>query len=343
MATVRPYAGGYRAEVRRKDQPRLSRQFRKKTDAEAWAKRIEREIDAGRRMDDAKRTLGHAITEYLKSPAGEALGKYERNTLEWWRQQLGRRRLVDLKRGDFMTARDKIRGIHGQVLAPATINRRLAQIAAVLTWAMDRDWISVNVARIRRLAENNQRERLLDAKERTRLLDACQRSPEPDLYPLVLCAMVSGGRAGELTRLTWADVDLEKGIGRLAKTKTGIRRPIPLKGRALTELRALAERRADAEASDLVFRHADGTAPFAYGKAWRAARAAAGLLDLHFHDLRHLTASELAMDGASTRELQHLLGHANAQMTARYSHFIEERTGELGERLVARLFPEDRP
>lgn len=341
MASIKPHKDRWRAWVKRKEFGVVSRVFRKKSDAEAWAKRMEREIAIGRNMDESKRTLAHAITEYLKSPAGEKLGKHEQNILEWWRQTLGRRRLLDLKRGDFMTARDKIRGIHGQALAPATINRRMAAIAAVLTFAMDRDWIPVNAARIRRRQENNQRERLLDAKERKRLLEACRDSVEPDLYALVLCAMVSGGRAGELTRLTWADVDLEKGQGHLLKTKTGTRRPIPLKGPALTELRIIAERRAGAEPTDFIFQHADGSAPFQYGRAWRQARVTARVTDVKFHDLRHLFASELAMDGVSTRELQHALGHANAQMTARYSHFVAERTDELGDRVVARLFPEE--
>lgn len=342
MAHVRPHGKKFRAEVARKGHPRVSRVFPTKGAAQAWARELEREIEAGTKIDPKRRTLAYAIDAYLATAVGEELGKHERNILAWWRQKLGRRRLQDLKRGDFHEARDSIRGAQGQALTPATLNRRMAQVAAVLTFAMERDWVNVNVARIRRLTENNQRERLLDPKERARLLDACRRSAEPDLYPLVVCAMLSGGRAGELVNLTWADVDLEKGIGRLAKTKTGVRRPIPLKGPALEELRALAERRADAESSDRVFRHADGTSPFAYGRAWRAARADAGVLDLRFHDLRHLAASTLAMDGASTRELQHLLGHANAQMTARYSHFIEERTGEMGDRLVARLFPEER-
>lgn len=340
MASVAQERGRWRAWVRRKNQPRLCRSFRTKKEAEVWAAKIEREIEAGNRMDDSRRTLAHAIDAYLQTDAADNLTAHERNVIAWWRKQMGPRRLQELKRSDFYAARERMRRRDGARLAPATRNRRTAAISAVLTYATDKlEWIAVNPARIEHLEENNKRERLLDADERARLLAACQSSPELDLPVMVICAMVSGARAGELVGLTWRHLDLDTGVAHLAKTKTKVRRPIPLRGRALEELLALAERHAGAAPDDHVFRHIDGTAPFQYGRAWRAARAAAGIKDLRFHDLRHLAASELAMAGTSSRELQHLLGHSNANMTARYSHFTVERTLELGDRLSDRLFP----
>ncbi len=215
----------------------------------------------------------------------------------------------------------------------------MAAISGVLTMAMERDWITWNPARIRHLTEDNQRERLLSAPERERLLAACRASSEPDLFPLVICAMISAARAGELIGLTWDTVDLEQGLGRLTKTKSGKRRPIPLRGRALKLLRGLAmSRKGQTTPTDYVFRHSDGRTPFDYTRSWQRARFQAGLTDVRFHDLRHLAASELAAAGTSTRELQALLGHASIQMTARYAHFQEEHTGLLGDRLNERLF-----
>lgn len=343
MPSIRPYRAGFRAEIALKGHPRVSRCFPTEEEAAAWAAETERELRAGAKVDPRRRRLSDAITAYLRSPAADRLTAHERSVLAWWRRQLGARRLSTLKRADFVEARDQLRGVDGSALAPATINRRMALISGALTFALERDWIPVNVARIRRLPENNTRERLLTPDERARLLDACQRALEPDLFPLVVCAMVSGARLGELLGLTWSQVDLERGVGRLIRTKNGRRRPIPLRGPALEQLRALAERRGEIRPDALVFRHRDGRAPFRHRRAWTAARRAAGLLDLRFHDLRHGFASALAEDGASSRELQHATGHVNANMLARYAHFQDERTLELGDRLVARLFPEWRP
>lgn len=341
MASILPYRQGYRAHVRRRGHPPRSRTFSTREEAEDWADLVERQIrgelvpSGAGKADRRRRRLTDAIDLFI---ATRELTTYQRNVLEWWRSELGHRRVADLKRGDFYAARERIRAVDGGELAPATVNRRLAAISAVLTIVMDRDWIMTNPARIRRLSEDNARERLLSRGDRERLLTACRASPEPDLYPLVVCAMLSGGRAGELVGLTWQYVDLEQGLGRLARTKTKERRPIPLRGHALEVLRKIAEARPNANPSDYGFRHADGRAPFDYDRTWRSARQAAGIDDFHFHDLRHLAASELAMAGTSTRELQQLLGHASAQMTARYSHFVREHVLELGDRLNDRLF-----
>ncbi len=338
MASFRERGGRWRAEVCRRGHPRLSATFASRKEAERWAKRTEAELIGGDRLERRRRTLSDAIDSYLQRAGAPDLSTYELKVLAWWRQQLGNKALSALRRADFYAARDRIAGARGQRLAPATLNKRLAAIAAVLTYAMHRDEVDVNVARIRRLPENNRRERLLDADERARLLEACRESPEPDLYPLVLCAMLSGARAGELVGLTWGALDLEKGIGRLTKTKSGQRRPIPLRGLALEALRALAESRASQVATDHVFRHADGKVPFDYGRAWRAARAEADIIDVRFHDLRHLAASTLAAAGTSSRELQEFLGHASAQMTQRYLHFVDQHMADLGDRLNDRLF-----
>lgn len=335
MPSICPHRRGFRAHVRLKGHRAMSRVFSSREEAETWAHQVERELREGRKVDGRRRRLSDAIDLFLEA---HQLTAHQQNLLEWWRRELGHRRVADLKRGDFYEARDRIRAADGGVLAPATVNRRLALISAVLTMVMERDWVSVNVARIRRLPEDNARERLLGPDERARLLAACRASPEPDLYPLVVCAMLSGGRAGELVGLTWQYVDLEHGIGRLARTKSRVPRPIPLRGHALDVLRELAERRPDATQTDHVFRHAGGRAPFQYDRPWRRARDAAGIRDFHFHDLRHLAASELAMAGTSTRELQQMLGHSSAQMTARYSHFVPEHVVELGDILSSRIF-----
>lgn len=334
MAWIHERAGRWQAVVRRRGRPTRCRSFDSEDDAKQWADRLER------RLVRSGVTLAEAIDAYSSDP-DRNLSSYASGVLAWWRQALGHRALGTLRRSDFVATRDKLRKLPGRegLLARATVNWRVSAIAAVLTYAMARDWITSNPARIPKLAENNGRERLLNDEERARLLAVCRTSSEPALVGFVLTAMLSGARAGELQRLTWGDVDLERGVARLLKTKSGKRRPIPIRGPALELLRIQGDGK---DVAAHVFCHADGRAPFAYRHAWERARRAAGLCDVRFHDLRHLAASHLAMAGASQRELQEILGHASSAMTTRYSHLLDSHLGDLGDRLANRLFSEQR-
>lgn len=337
MASIVARGGKFQAFVRRAGHPTACRTFATKRAAERWAREFEAALE--QTPEAGTRTLGDAIRAYLASDAGERLNGYERGVLDWWDARLGRRRLVELRRGDFYAARDALRGADGQRLAPATLNRRVSMVSAALSHAARLDWIAANPARIRRLREDNLIEHHVDPDDLERLLAACRKSREPALAPMVLSAVVSGARAGELQRLTWRDVDLEQGIAGLLRTKSGRRRPIAIRGPALEELRHMhaAHAAAGGAPEARVFAHADGRAPFDYGRAWRAARAEARLPALRFHDLRHLAASTLAEAGTSTRELMAYLGHSSPATTARYAHLVDRHIAQLGDVLAERL------
>ena len=346
MASIRHRNGRFTASIRKAGFPAISQTFSTRKKAEAWARRTETGIEDGSFQVDRKHSLADAIDRFGK---GRELSKYQNGILDWWRISaqnydeipLGSKKLQYLRRSDFIEAREQLQEMesrNGEPLAPATINRRLSQISAVLTAAMEWDWLDNNPARIKSIPEKNERTRLLDENEVKRLLKACQASEEPDLHTFVVCAMLSGARAGELQGLRWRGVDLEKGVGRLMDTKNDENRAIPIRGKALELLRELRKSRAvvDLNRDDFVFRNKTGFAPFYYRKAWGEARE--GIPDLRFHDLRHLAASHLAMSGATHREVQEILGHKSAQMTKRYSHFFDSHVAELGDRLNQRLF-----
>jgi integrase len=69
---------------------------------------------------------------------------------------------------------------------------------------------------------------------------------------------------------------------------------------------------------------------------WARARAAAGLTELHFHDLRHTGATWLAQEGATTKELMRRLGHSTPAMAMKYQHAEDERDAALADRLSRR-------
>jgi integrase len=87
-----------------------------------------------------------------------------------------------------------------------------------------------------------------------------------------------------------------------------------------------------------LFPRSDGEQPIDIRTAWENARDKAGLVDFRFHDLRHSTASYLAMKGASLVEIAEVLGHRTLQMVRRYSHLSESHVKGLVERLGEDLF-----
>lgn len=131
------------------------------------------------------------------------------------------------------------------------------------------------------------RVRFLSGEERAALLKACGESPWKPLQTLVTLAISTGARRGELLNLKWSDVDL--------KAARAV-------GKALEDLR---EQNLHGSAKfEFVFAHPNGLpTPYKnFDDHWYAARAAAGINNLKFHDLRRTTASYLAAQGASLLE-----------------------------------------
>ena len=132
------------------------------------------------------------------------------------------------------------------------------------------------------------------------LLEVCRLSKNPQLFLIVILAISTGMRQGEILNLTWADVDLEVGKAILHKTKNGERRVVPIVSVALELLRK--HKQTQIVDTLFVFPNEQGTEPVKIRSAWERARKEAGVEDFRFHDLRHTFASYLAMNGASLPE-----------------------------------------
>jgi integrase len=336
MATIRKRGKRYHAQVRKTGHPSLTKSFRTKAEAQEWAKQQEVIIEQGGEIDRSSRTLRDAIQRFKDE---RPLDTYQKNVLTWWENELGDRPLSKLRKADIVEARKRLqnqRSHKGSTLAGGTVNRRVAALSAVLTACTD-EWfyIEQNPARIPSLPERAPDIQPLTPGERELLLKACANTDQPALVPFVLCAMASGARAGELQGLRWRDVDLQKGVMRLYNTKNTDNRVAPIQGRALEALRDYQGDVAQI-GSNFVFKNNTGTFPFNYRKSWAKAKAEAGLT-LRFHDLRHDAASNLAMAGASLREIGEVLGHRSMQMVKRYSHFVDDHIAELGKRISERI------
>lgn len=294
--------------------------------------------------------LSEVIDLYMAHYAGRDTTRVQR--LSWWRAQLGAIALQDVSddhvhaglerlaqqasrfyAGDDAEGRPIFRA-KGRPLAPATINRYGASLAAVFTWAIKRRIAPkgfVHPCRsVERRAEDNEQTRFLTDDERVRLLGACRASRWPRLYVLVLMALTTGARKSELTGLRWADVDLQRGLAHVGRTKNGDPRVLPLVPAVLEQLRPL-----EGAPGAFVFPSPRcPSKPFAFEPRWLEALKVAKVRRFRFHDLRHSCASMLAASGATLLEIGDVLGHRQLAMTKRYSHLTTAHKAALVGRVL---------
>jgi len=354
----------YRVQVRVKGRPAQSETFPNRKEAEQWASSIEAAIREGRHFPHAaaKRTSFDALARDYAQTVLADFDPKEKATrvrqLAWWSKQFSGLSLSEITADRISRARDELaaetftRGKprkdkkSGELLAPkhykrtgATVNRYMATLSHLFSFAVkERRLVDRNpVSDISRKKEPRGRTRFLSEEERTALLDACAKSEWPALPALVLLAITTGARRGELIGLKWADVDLKKGRALVRETKNDEQRTLPLAGKALDALRELKLH--DSARSEWVFVQPSGLpgpGPYEHFDAhWRAALEAAGICDFHFHDLRHTTASMLAAQGASLLEIADVLGHKTLAMVKRYSHLVVDHKAKVIEKMIA--------
>jgi integrase len=339
----------YDAEVRRQGQRSLYKSFARITDARMWVQDMESGMRSGRQFaqtEAQRHTLAEAIDRFIldELPRKPKVLKDQLRHIMWFRKQVGSKYLVEITpalltqlKGQFLRGVTRFK----QLRRPQTWNRYLSSISCVLQFcAQEWEWMEFNpVRRVRREKEAAGRVRFLTPEERERLLEACMSSASPNLYPMVVLALSTGMRRSEVLRLSWDQIDLATGVLILSKTKNGDSRRVPIRGRALELLRQHSKvRRID---TILVFpgeTPSTRNAPFSLDNFWYRALKKASISDFRFHDLRHSTASYLAMNGASLLEIAEVLGHKTLQMVKRYSHLAESHTAGVVERMNIKIF-----
>jgi integrase len=174
------------------------------------------------------------------------------------------------------------------------------------------------------------RDRRLTTQDHARLLVECAKHSNPMLHWVVALAVETGMRRGEIVGVKRAQINLQRRVIHLPKTKNGTPRNVPLTKtavRVLEEAISFPVRPVD---TDLVFwgnarEPVSGERkPYDFTEAWEQARERAGLADLRFHDLRHEAVSRLVEAGLSDQEVSAISGHKSMQMLKRYTHLRAE-------------------
>ena len=167
---------------------------------------------------------------------------------------------------------------------------------------------------------SNHRERYLTAEETQRLMTHVNAAKQNTMLKYIVpMLLLTGARKREVLDARWEDIDFARQFWRIAFTKSGRERHVPLSAAAITLLNQIPKR------SEYIFANPKTGKPFkSFYFSWDSVRKAAGLDGLRVHDLRHSFASFLVNAGCSLYEVQKLLGHASIKMTQRYSHLSQD-------------------
>ncbi len=364
----------YLADVRIHGFPRQKKTFKRLTDAKLWAQQVESDIRKGEFKNvvktAGKKTLKDVSERYRRDVLphkADTTQRMENTFLTYWENALGDYALsyiepetINEKLRELAAAGDgRRKPVDGDgnsqdkpAPPPAPKSRKTLKhyrdtLALLFKHAKAWGWTASDpmegvtpITKIR-----NERTRYLDEDERKELLEACKASDNAQLYPIVVFALSTGARKNEVVSLTLDDLDLKRGSAVFRNTKNGDTRAVPVVGHLKDVLedqvkttKALYKEMEHKPPKRWLFPRADGQSPIDIRKAWENARDAAGLVDFRFHDLRHSTASYLAMSGASQLEIAEVLGHRTLQMVRRYAHLSESHVKGLVTELNDKLF-----
>lgn len=349
----------YRVQVRKKGFPPARATFSRITDAKTWATNTEAEMQENRYFKNTaskKKTMSELIDRYLLRVQKDNPKRFPevRQMLEWWRGEIGVYMLADVSKAlisekiEDLTERKKTRFTEEEkaaevtvTISPARVNRYISALSHCINLAVNElEWMQENPLRkISKLKEPRGRIRFLSDKERGRLLDACLASDYKPLYLIVILAISTGARRGEILGLRWPDVDFKRGQIIVHETKNGERRILPLAGRAMDLMREHFKHKS--QHTELIFSYGDNDKPQDIRAYFENALTTAEIENFRFHDLRHTAASYLAMNGASLAEIAEVLGHKTLAMVKRYSHLTEAHTKAVVTRMNEKIFGND--
>lgn len=206
----------------------------------------------------------------------------------------------------------------GKPISPATVRLELSLLSNLfeigrIEWGICDD---NPVLKVRKPKSPPGRERRLTAREERQILKFAFNHTNPELYSIIVLAIETAMRQGEILNLTWDNIKLKPGIAILPDTKNGTRRDVPLSLKAREALIRLGVKE-----SGRVFSY---TSP-GLKSTWRYMLDRLGIEDLHFHDLRHEAVSRLFELGTlDMMEVAAISGHKSLSMLKRYTHLFSQ-------------------
>jgi integrase len=298
----------------------------------------------GERHDErAAPTVGELIdrfaADYLPKKRESTRRDYTAILEKIVRPELGRTKLADLHHADVDRLHRKV-----SQRAPYRANRMAAVLSKAMSYAIKLGWRDDNPVKGLERNQEEHRYRYLTGDELRRLTVALAAHPSQQAANVVRLLLLTGARRGEVLAATWDQFDLATGIwikpSSHTKQKREHRVPLSAPARALlSDMRGEGERQGSekgAAPSPYIFPSRGGSGPLSDIKtSWATLCRAAGIESARLHDLRHTYASVLASAGLSLPIIGALLGHTQAQTTARYAHLFDDPLRAATERVGA--------
>ena len=330
----------------------LKRSFKTRTEAKLALPemvRRARELAGGAPLDAEHLTFAEVAKRYsdVKLVAAEYRGERKvkglraLSTFELFRDVLvehfGRKKIRNIKHSDIEAFKHKRLDTptrSGSQRSIASVNRELQFLRTIFIWAQRQGWIEKNPFRLGAplidRASEVARTRILTLDEEERLLTACTGN-RAHLRPLIIAAIDTGCRRGELFKLTWADVDFEARLihVRAINAKTNRARNVGMTMRLMNELRQLWES-SSRDQTALVFGLTSNVK-----HSFVSTCKAAGIDDLHFHDLRHTNITRMIQAGMPHTEAMKISGHQTLDMLNRYVNVNQDTARRAAESLDA--------
>ncbi len=268
------------------------------------------------------------------------LDVYQRMVRLFILPSLGKLRVADVKPADVSNAHA------AWSERPRSANHALAVLSKMMVWAEDNGLRRADTNPCKRISRyrERQRQRFLSSEELVRLgqaLDELEHEGDSATHTIaaIRLLLLTGARLNEILTLKWSYVDYDRALLLLPDSKTG-QKAIALNAQAIEILRRLPR---ELNNPYVIVGRRSGTHLVNIQKPWRRIRERAELPDVRIHDLRHTFASVAAASGASLHMIGKLLGHTQAQTTARYAHLAEDPMRQLnsqvGDTLAAALAP----
>lgn len=258
-----------------------------------------------------------------------------RSSLSLLLQYFGKRVIRTIKASNIESyKRERLQSVsrRGTTIKIATVNRELALLRSILNFAVQNEWLIRNPFILAKglisVSAETERSRILSFEEESRLLSVCTGSRR-HLKALLVCALDTAMRRGEMFKMKWIDVDFVRdGIYiPQTNTKTEEARIVGITPRLRSELLGLWEA-SPKDSNGLVF-GITNTIKTAFGSACKEA----GIEDFRFHDCRHTATTRMIASGSPHTEVMKITGHSQMKTFLRYLNITTDRANSVASRL----------
>jgi len=311
-----------------------------KCEAEAEYRKLVEKLSKGELSKENKSlTFGQLADTFLNSHCKvhcslATQNKYESMNKVHVKPYLGEKKLSNIKPVDINIFMAHLQS-EEKNLSEKSINHILGYISTVLNFGVSNDIINKNpCSRIKKLRLPHREKNFLDSKQVKELLSSCKEH-SPQFYPILYTAIFTGLRKGEISALTWHDIDFKakkihvnksiyKNVLQKPKTSHSIRKVDMID--SLAEV--LKEHKENSKLGEYVFWGQNGTPLSGDATLWRHFNSIitkCGLKDISFHSCRHTYGALLIAKNVPIKYIQRQLGHSTIKMTMdTYGHLMPE-------------------